>query len=96
MLYLPARPVRQVQPVLPYTVRRLIAAQVEVSVKVWISKSGVVMKAEALPNGQLVSTSLVTAAQRAAQRWRFAPAVRGRETVPSELILKFQYRPIGR
>ena len=51
VLYLPARPVRQVQPVLSYTVRRLIAAQVEVSVKVWISKSGTVMKAEALPNG---------------------------------------------
>jgi len=95
VLYLPARPVRQVQPVLPYTVRRLIAAQVEVAVKVWINKSGMVMKAEALPNGQLVSTSLVTAAQHAALRWRFAPAVRGTETVPSELILKFQYRPVG-
>jgi len=54
------------------------------------------LKAEALPTGQIVSSSLVSAAQRAALRWRFAPAVRGTETVPSELILKFQYKPVGR
>ena len=96
ILYLPPRATRQAQPALPYSVRRLIAAQVEVSVKVWISKTGTVLKAEALPTGQIVSSSLVSAAQRAALRWRFAPAVRGTETVPSELILKFQYKPVGR
>jgi hypothetical protein len=92
VLYLPPRAVRQVQPVLPQAVRRLIAAQVEVPVKVWISKRGRVVRTEPLPTG-LVSSSLVTAAQSAAMRWRFAPAVRGTETVPSELILKFQYKP---
>jgi len=96
LLYLPPRPVRQVQPVLPYTVRKLIAAQIDVSVKVWISNTGTVVKAEPVPTGQLVSSSLVSAAQRAALRWRFAPAVRGTETVPSGLILKFQYRPVAR
>jgi hypothetical protein len=96
LLYLPPRPVRQVQPVLPYTVRKLIAAQIDVSVKVWISNKGTVVKAEPVLTGQLVSSSLVTAAQRAALRWRFAPAVRGTETVPSEMILKFQYRPVTR
>jgi len=95
VLYLPPRATRQVQPALPYVVRRLIAAQVEVSVKVWISKTGNVLKAEALPTSQPVSSSLISAAQRAALRWRFAPAVRGTETVPSELILKFQYKPVG-
>ena len=95
-LYLPPRPVRQVQPVLPSAVRRLIAAEIEVPIKVSISNTGLVMKAEALPTGQLVSSSLVTAAQQAALRWRFAPALRGAETVPSEMILKFQYRPVER
>jgi len=95
VLYLPPRATRQVQPALPFAVRRLIAAQVEVSVKVWISPSGAVVKAEALPTSQPVSSSLISAAQRAASRWRFAPAVRGTETVPSELILKFQYKPVG-
>ena len=96
LLYLPPRPVRQVQPALPFMVRKLIAAQIEVPVKVWISNTGTVVKAEPVPTGQLVSSSLVAAAERAAQRWRFAPAVRGTETVPSEMILKFQYKPVAR
>jgi len=96
LLYLPPRPVRQVQPSLSYAVRKLIAAQIEVPVKVWISNTGTVVKAEAQPTGQLVSSSLVTAAQRAAFRWRFAPAVQGTATVPSEMILKFQYKPVAR
>ena len=96
LLYLAPRPVRQVQPSLPYAVRKLIAQQIEVPVKVWISNTGTVVKAEPLPTGQLVSSSLVSAAQRAAHRWRFAPAVQGTQTVPSEMILKFQYKPVGR
>ncbi len=94
VLYLPPRPVRQVQPVVPNAVRHLIAGQIEVPVKVWITSTGAVEKAEPQPTGQLVSSTLVEAAQRAALRWRFAPAVRGTETVPSELILKFQYQPV--
>jgi len=94
-LYLPPRPMRQVQPTLSPRVRRLIAAPVQVSVKVWISSTGVVTKAEPQLSGQVVSSSLVAAAQQAALRWRFAPAVSGTETVPSELILNFQYRPVA-
>ena len=84
------------QPVLTKEIRILIAKEVEVPVKVWISNRGTVVKAEPLTQGQLVSSTLVAAAQRAAMRWRFAPAMRGIETVPSEMILKFQYRPVGR
>lgn len=94
-LYLPPRPVRQVQPTIPEPVRKLIASQIEVPVKVWISSTGTVEKAKAQPTGQLVSSTLVTAAQQAALRWRFAPAVRGTETVASEMILRFRYQPVG-
>jgi hypothetical protein len=92
-LYLSAKPTRETQPVLPAAVRNLIAAPVEVNVKVTISAFGRVIRAEALPNRELVSNTLVTAARDAALRWRFAPAIRGTEAVPSELILKFQFRP---
>ena len=95
-LYIEPRPVRRVQPVLPRGVRNLIAARVEVPVRVWITDTGTVRKAEPEPTGQLVSSTLITAAQHAAMRWRFAPAVRGTDTVPSELILKFQYTPVRR
>ncbi len=94
-LYLPPRPIRQVQPTIPRAVRRLIGSPIEVPVKVWISGTGMVEKAEAQPTGQPVSSTLVTAAEHAARHWRFAPAVRGTETVPSEMILKFRYQPVG-
>ncbi len=95
VLYLPPRPIRQVQPTVPRAVRKLIASPIEVPVKVWISSTGTVEKAEAQLTGQLVSSTLVTAAEHAALRWRFAPAVRGTETVGSEMILKFRYQPAG-
>ncbi len=91
--YVPARPVRQTQPVLPAAVRNLIAALVEVDVKVRIDDTGRVVKAEPLPNRAPVSSSLVAAARNAAMLWRFEPARRGSQPVPSDLVLKFQYRP---
>jgi len=93
LFYLPAKPTRQAQPLLSAAVRDLIAAPVEVDVKVTISRAGRVVVAEPLPNRKLVSSSLVAAARDAALRWRFAPAIRGTQAVPSELILKFQFRP---
>ena len=92
-LYLPAKPTREAQPVLPAAVRKLIAAPVDVAVKVTISESGRVTGAEPLPNTQPVSSTLVEAARNAALRWRFAPAIRGTQAVASELVLKFQFRP---
>jgi hypothetical protein len=92
-LYLPAKPTRQVQPVLSAAVRNLIAAPVEVAVKVTISATGKVEQAEAQPTRELVSSTLIAAARTAALRWRFAPAIRGTKSVPSELVLKFQFRP---
>jgi hypothetical protein len=92
-LYLPAKPVNRAQPVLPAAVRNLISVPVEVNVKVTISAAGRVVAAEPLPNREIVSSSLVAASRNAALLWRFAPAIRGTEAVPSELILKFQFRP---
>jgi hypothetical protein len=92
-LYLAAKPTRQVQPALPAAVRKLIAAPVDVNVKVTISAAGRVERAEPLPNPEPVSSTLVAAAHNAALRWRFAPAIRGTKAVPSELILRFQFRP---
>jgi hypothetical protein len=94
--YVAARPIRQTQPVLPAGVRRLIAALVEVDVKVRIDETGRVVKAEPLPNKVPVSSSLVAAARTAAILWRFEPARSGNEPVPSDLVLRFQYRPAGR
>jgi len=92
-LYVAARPIRQTQPVLPGSVRRLIPSLVEVDVKVRIDEAGRVVKAEPLPSKEPVSSTLVGSARDAAMLWRFEPARRGNQPVPSDLVLKFQYRP---
>jgi TonB family protein len=89
----PARPIRQSRPALPPSVRSLITSQVEVNVKVSIDETGRVTKAELLPGKQPVDESVLNAARKAAAAWRFAPAQRGGQPVPSELILRFQFRP---
>jgi outer membrane biosynthesis protein TonB len=71
----------------------LIATLVEVDVKVRIDETGRVVKAEPLPGTEPVSSSLVGAARNAAMQWRFEPARRGNQPLPSDLVLKFQYRP---
>lgn len=91
--YVAARPVHQAQPVLPAAVRNLIDTLVEVDVKVRIDENGRVVSAERMPSRAPVSSSLVDAARKAAMLWRFEPARRGNEPVPSDLVLKFQYRP---
>ena len=74
----------------------MVASMVEVEVKVRIDESGRVINAEALPNAAPVRNFLISAARNAALAWRFEPARRGDQPVPSEMVLKFQYRPAGR
>jgi hypothetical protein len=94
--YFAARPIHQAQPVLSAAVRNLIAMLEEVDVKVRIDETGRVVDAERMPSRVPVSSSLVDAARKAAMLWRFEPARRGDEPVPSDLVLKFQYRPAVR
>jgi hypothetical protein len=91
--YVASRPIRQTQPILSAGVRRLIASVVEVDVRVRIDETGRVVKAEPLPSNKPVSSSLVGAARSAAILWRFEPARRDNQPVPSDLVLRFQYRP---
>jgi len=91
--YVPPRPIRRPQPVLSAVVANLVAAQVDVDVKVWIDETGRVVRTEALPARRPVSSSLVAAARSAAMQWRFEPARQGNRAVPSDLILRFQYEP---
>jgi len=72
----------------------LIPSVVEVDVKVRIDEAGRVVKAEPVPTKEPVSSTLVAAARDAAMRWRFEPARRGNQPVPSDLVLKFQYQPV--
>jgi hypothetical protein len=91
--YVQPRPIRRPQPVLSAVVANLVAAQVDVDVKVWIDETGRVVRTEALPGRRPVSSSLVAAARSAAMQWRFEPARQGNRAVPSDLILRFQYEP---
>lgn len=94
--FVPPRPIRESQPSLPPSVRALVTSLVEVQVKVDIDESGRVVKAEPVASTGPVSSFLVSAARNAAQLWIFEPARRGDQAVLSQMILKFQYRPVKR
>lgn len=94
--YTSPQPLRQVQPVLSANSRTMVVSMVEVEVKVRIDESGRVVDAEPLPSATPVRNFLVIAARNAALAWRFEPARRGDQPVPSEMVLKFQYRPASR
>jgi hypothetical protein len=89
-----ARPIRQSQPSLPPSVRAKVTSPVEVQIKVEIDDSGRVVNAYPLASTGPVNPFLVGAARNAARLWMFEPARRGDRPVSSEMILKFQYRPV--
>lgn len=91
--YVPPLPIHEVQPSLPPKTQKLVTSLREVDIKVQIDDSGRVVKAEPVQSNREVSGFLVGPARNAAMLWRFVPAQRGDQAVPSELVLRFQYLP---
>jgi outer membrane biosynthesis protein TonB len=71
--------------------QQLSPAGVRVEIRVVIDATGRVVRAEALSRGGNLVEYLSAIASDAARKWRFAPALRGTEPVPSETILQFQF-----
>jgi len=86
--YVPARPVREISPALP--AGQALAHDVPVDLKVTIDPAGKVSDIEPT---RRADRRLVRLATDAARAWQFEPARRNDETVSSELILHFTFRP---
>lgn len=88
--YHPPVPLREVAPTYPFELRSLRLKSTVVAVRVTIDKTGKVQKVEPLPEGS-VHRLFIMEAVHAAQLWKFQPARRGDETVPSQSVLRFTF-----
>ena len=75
----------------PDVLKPLLSKPKTVEVRVSIDKTGKVVKAEPLPSDAL--PLMIAPAVRAAMDYKFKPARRGTEPIPSETILQFVFRP---
>ena len=89
-VYHPPVPLREVAPTYPFELRSLSLKSAIVAVRVTIDKTGKVQKAEPLPEGN-VHQLFIMEAIHAAQLWKFQPARRGEEPVPSQSLLRFTF-----
>ena len=89
--YYPPIPSTKVAPRFPPDLKALVFKPVTVAVRVSIDKSGKVLKAEPLLEGN-IHQLFITEAVHAARLWTFQPAHRGKEAVPSESVLHFAFK----
>ena len=63
-----------------------------VELKVSIDETGKMVKAEAVPAKVWIPQAMIQSALDAVQGWKFQPARRGNQAVPSELVLRFNFK----
>jgi protein TonB len=90
--YTPPSAIRQSAPVVSEKVRRSIAGEIVVRVRVKVDTAGKVIAAEPVGNGTPVSDALADSAVSAVKRWQFEPARRGGDKVAGDLVLSFTFR----
>jgi hypothetical protein len=86
--YIPARPITKADPQFPVELKTHVTKPHLVEVKVNIDQHGKVTRAEAIPQ-KGISEFFVAATVAAARLWRFEPARRDNQPVPSEMTLQF-------
>lgn len=84
----PAKPIRRAAPAIPAGVP---AKGLAVELKIGIDEFGGVERAEVVSKGS--DGHLEDLALQSVQSWRFAPARLGEESVPSEMLLRFDFDP---
>ena len=87
------RPVRQVDPNFPQSVRSSLPGDVELGVRVHIDQTGKVIRAQVVSRKGPATGLLADSALSAAKLWRFEPARRGGRPVPSDTVLNFHFAP---
>jgi len=92
-VFVAAHALLESRPNLSFEIRETITSELELQVKVQIDESGRVVKIDSVQSTGPASHSLFRATEDAARLWKFAPAMRGDQPVPSEAILSFRYSP---
>ncbi|HZT33000.1 MAG TPA: hypothetical protein VFA33_24140 [Bryobacteraceae bacterium] len=88
-----ARPVRQVQPVVPQNALQTLSREMVVRIRLRLDASGNVLDATPEPVAGTFARYFAGLATAAARRWKFEPAHVGAHNVPSETVVEFRFRP---
>jgi outer membrane biosynthesis protein TonB len=88
--FIAAKPIMQVTPTIPASVRNSFRGEVPVDLRVSVDKEGNVFRSEVLPGR--ADNRLLNLAADAAKRWRFTPARIDSKPVPSTVVLHFTFK----
>jgi protein TonB len=91
-VYHPPEVIREIMPSFPDLLKQVLVSAKTVEVKVSIDETGKVVKTEPVPQRD-VHQLLLNAAAAAAREWKFRPARRGDRPMPSEMLLRFTFKP---
>jgi hypothetical protein len=90
--FVPPRLIQQRSPDVPPELRRQIQDKtVPITVKLYVGRAGKVDYAELLSDATGANRDLATLALFASRKFQFSPAQEGNETVPAEVVVRFQF-----
>jgi hypothetical protein len=89
--FVPAKPVRRVQPSVPAKLHRELDREIPIDVRVYIDESGSVWRKEIVAS-DVPDQRFVSLAMNAAEKWDFKPARLNDRNVSSEMILHFRFK----
>jgi outer membrane biosynthesis protein TonB len=94
-VYYPPQITESVPPVFPRELKAVgfTSRSSTVAVKVSIDETGRVRKAEPLPAKEWVHELMIQSCVGAARRWKFKPARRDTQPIPSEMVLQCVFKP---
>lgn len=95
LLLTPAAPIRETAPQAPEGIRNRIIGVIPIGVTVEIGRDGRVVRVRAPEQYDGVHAYFAQSAIEAVRQWRFQPAKRGREPVPSECTIRFRFYRSG-
>ncbi len=87
----PPRVLQELPPEIPSELRKQVRDTVPVTVKLHLDRAGRVDSAELVSHGSGRSKNLAALAVFACRKWQFSPAHLGGETVPAEVLVRFQF-----
>jgi outer membrane biosynthesis protein TonB len=93
-IFVPAVPLRKVNPVIDPTLKFMLSRETTVDVKVSIDAQGKVVKAEPVKRDGSIAGFIATASVNAARLWSFRPARRGDRNLPSDMVVQFKFSPV--
>jgi len=91
-VYYPPAVIASTTPVYPVEFRSMSMPVKLIELKVSIDDKGRMVKAEALPSKAWTPNAMIKSALEAVQRWKFQPARKGSQTIPSEMVLQFVFK----